>query len=50
VIDRMPARDAMRVKQANLAWLEENGIGAIETNVIYAVATRRQNWSLSWVI
>jgi hypothetical protein len=50
VIDRMTVRDAMQVKQANLAWPEENGIGAIETNVIYAVATKGQNGSLSWVI
>jgi ubiquinone/menaquinone biosynthesis C-methylase UbiE len=40
VIDRMPAHQAVRVKDANLAWLDENGIDAIETNVIYAVATK----------
>jgi hypothetical protein len=40
VINRMTARDAMRVKRTNLAWLEENGIDAIETNVIYAIATK----------
>jgi ubiquinone/menaquinone biosynthesis C-methylase UbiE len=50
VIDRMPARDALRVKLTNLAWLEGNGIGAVETNVIYAVATKGRDWSLTWVI
>jgi SAM-dependent methyltransferase len=40
VIDRMPARQAVRVKAANLAWLEDEGIDAVETNVIYAIATK----------
>jgi ubiquinone/menaquinone biosynthesis C-methylase UbiE len=43
IIDRMPARQAARVRNASLAWLDENGIDAIETNVIYAVATKRRN-------
>jgi ubiquinone/menaquinone biosynthesis C-methylase UbiE len=41
LIDRMPAHQAARVKDANLDWFCENGIDAIETNVIYAVATKR---------
>jgi SAM-dependent methyltransferase len=40
VIDQMPARRAARVKAANLAWLRENGVRTVETNVIYAIATR----------
>jgi hypothetical protein len=50
VIGRMTARDTKRAKQATLAWLKENGVGAIETNVIYAVATKERNGTLSWVI
>jgi hypothetical protein len=50
VMDRMPEGDAMRVKRTNLTWLEENGIRKVETNVIYAVATKGQDWSLTWVI
>jgi hypothetical protein len=38
------------VKRANLAWLEENGVGAIEVNVIDAVATKAQEGGVSWVI
>jgi SAM-dependent methyltransferase len=40
IIDRMPARQAARVKDACLTWLGENGIDAVETDVIYAVATK----------
>jgi hypothetical protein len=43
LIDRMPAHQAARVKSASLDWLCENDIDAIETNVIYAVATKRPN-------
>jgi ubiquinone/menaquinone biosynthesis C-methylase UbiE len=50
VIGRMTARDAKRAKQATLAWLKENGIGAIDTNVIYAIATKELNGTVSWVI
>jgi ubiquinone/menaquinone biosynthesis C-methylase UbiE len=39
-IDRLPARQAARVKTANLAWLDENGIDVVGTDVIYAVATK----------
>jgi ubiquinone/menaquinone biosynthesis C-methylase UbiE len=50
VIDRMTPQEAARVKQVDLAWLEENGIRSVETNVIYAIATRERYGSLSWVI
>src|SRR5262249_28928435 len=40
VIDRMPAPRAAEVKAANLAWLRENHVVAVETNVVYAVATK----------
>jgi ubiquinone/menaquinone biosynthesis C-methylase UbiE len=43
VIDRMPAHQVARAKDINLAWLCENGINAIETNVIYAIATKQPN-------
>ncbi len=43
VIDRMPAHQAARVKDANLAWLHDNRIDAIEINVIYAIATKQPN-------
>jgi ubiquinone/menaquinone biosynthesis C-methylase UbiE len=40
IIDRMTPRQAELVKNANLAWLRENRVVAVETNVIYAVATK----------
>jgi SAM-dependent methyltransferase len=42
-IEGMTSEQAARVKDASLAWLCENAIDAIETNVIYAVATKRPN-------
>jgi hypothetical protein len=33
--------DAERLRQAMLAWARETRLAAIETNVIYGVATRR---------
>jgi ubiquinone/menaquinone biosynthesis C-methylase UbiE len=39
-IDQLSLEAAQRVKQANLKWLVENTIDDLETNVIYAVATK----------
>ncbi len=39
-VDQMGREVATRVRDANLAWLREHGVDAIETNVIYAVATK----------
>jgi SAM-dependent methyltransferase len=42
-IDGTTAEQAARVKDASLDWLCDNGIDTVETNVIYAVATKRSN-------
>jgi len=39
-IDKMSTDDATRLRQDNLAWIKVNNIKTIETNVIYAVATK----------
>ncbi len=39
-IDQMGPEAAIRLRDANLAWLRQHGVDAIETNVIYAVATK----------
>ncbi|MFQ5800073.1 MAG: class I SAM-dependent methyltransferase [Bacteroidota bacterium] len=39
-IDQMGPKAAARVRDANLKWIRDNGVNAIETNVIYAVATK----------
>ena len=41
-IDQLSPEEAQRVKEANLNWVRENGIVAVETNVIYAVATKNE--------
>jgi ubiquinone/menaquinone biosynthesis C-methylase UbiE len=40
-IDQMGPEAAARVKADNIGWLEENRIDRVETNAIYAVATKR---------
>jgi ubiquinone/menaquinone biosynthesis C-methylase UbiE len=40
VIDRLPSEQVARVRAANLAWLDEDGVDSVETNVHYAVATK----------
>ncbi len=42
-IDQLSPNTAQRVKQSNLNWLVENNIDSVETNVIYAVATKDWN-------
>ena len=40
IIAQMSLEQAARVQAANLAWLDENGVDSVETNVNDAVATR----------
>ncbi len=40
VIEQMDRNQAALVREENLATLREVGTGAVETNVIYATATR----------
>jgi hypothetical protein len=39
-VDKLGEEVAARVRQANIDWVSQAGIDAIETNVIYAVATK----------
>ena len=39
-VDRMGPDAADRVRQQNLQWIEANGIKSVETNVIYAIASK----------
>jgi SAM-dependent methyltransferase len=42
-IDQLSPDSRERVKRANLLWLTEKDVDAVETNVIYAVATKDWN-------
>ncbi len=42
-IDQMGPEVAGRVRESNLRWIRENGVGFIETNVVYAVAVKEGN-------
>jgi SAM-dependent methyltransferase len=39
-VDKLGEDAAARVRKANLDWARQTSIGAIETNVVYAVATK----------
>lgn len=39
-VEQLGPKAAERVKRDNLAWARENAVDAVETNVIYAVATK----------
>lgn len=39
-IDQMGPEAAARVKADNVQWLNENKIGSVETNAIYAIGTK----------
>jgi SAM-dependent methyltransferase len=39
-VDRMGPEAAARVREKNLDWLRDETVGSVETNVIYAVATK----------
>jgi len=40
-VDQMTPEEAERVRKMNMDWLRTHDVSTIETNVIYAVATRR---------
>ena len=40
--DQLGEQAAARVRDANIAWARQSGIAAIETNVVYAMATKPQ--------
>ncbi len=42
-VDQMGRDTAQRVQNANLRWLRDNKISFVETNVIYAVATKAES-------
>jgi len=42
-VDQMGRDAAQRVQSANLRWLRDNNISSVETNVIYAVATKAES-------
>jgi hypothetical protein len=39
-IDQMGPEAAARVKTDNVQWLNENKVDSVETNAIYAIATK----------
>ena len=39
-VDKMEADASMRVRRQNIEWIKSNGITSIETNVIYATASK----------
>jgi SAM-dependent methyltransferase len=41
-IDQMSAEHAAQVREDNLRWAADNGIRSVETNVIYAIATKKR--------
>ena len=39
-IDAMDGETAARIRDNNIAWIRDNGVTSVETNVIYAAATK----------
>jgi hypothetical protein len=39
-VEQLSPSDRERVRQANLSYIRREGITAVETNVVYAVATK----------
>ena len=45
VVDAMGVETAKHVHDRNIGWLRDNGVASIETNVIYAIATKEKTQS-----